>query len=398
MQAQRRFNPALLLRYLLTYAGIFLLVVGLLLLLRKEVLSVTRRNVLASRQLRVQEGMDRFSELTSRMLATLYILRNDPDVQRLMALSGTADTPYVPHILGAQKMVSYVKTLLSDDILSCYVVFRHNDLLISNTTSGSSNPTQYGRILSYSSLDGIAWYARLFASPLDVSFWPETTVLVPHLGFETGTRGLTCVVKLKDRTTLSAMGALAFLLDKDRMADLLIGDEFRSDAALSLMDSAGTALLEYGASPLPLTPEALAGGETLMLSGEPHILLSAASPLFELSAWVAIPSRLIDQQVGEVLRLISLYIWLGLAAGLAVVLLYASRHYVQVTRLLNVSQQVAQREYRHINEYRFIGDVLRDIASANDAASQRLVLIENERRMRLLEDACLRGLNASLPQ
>lgn len=387
-----RFNPGLLLRYLLTYMGIFVLVVGLLLLLRHEVLTVTRRNVLSSSQMRMQEGIDRMTGLTARMLSTTYLLQDHQDVQRLMSLSGSADAKNVPYILGTGKMVYYAKTLLGDDVLFAYLVFRNNDLLITNTTSDLSSPGHYGRLLSYGRLDGIAWRARLFAAVQDVSFWPEETVALNHLGSESSKRAVTCVVKLKDRITLIPMGALAFMLEKDDLIDMLVGDELRESASIFLYDGMGDLLLQQGPVQAVPPPGMARSGETVQIDGNPHILLSASGNSFELSIQVAIPSRLIDRQVAQVLRLITLYIWCGLLAGLVLALLYAARQYAQVTRLLTVSQQITDKEFGHMNEYRFIGDVLRDISSARDASAQRILYLENEQRSRLLENACLRGL------
>lgn len=387
-----RFKPGLLLRYLLTYMGIFVLVVGLLLLLRREVLTVTRRNVLSSSQTRMQEGIERMTELTARMLSTTYLLQDHQDVQRLMSLSGSADAKSVPYILGTGKMVYYAKTLLGDDVLFTYLVFRNNDLLITNTTSGLSSPAHYGRLLSYGRLDGIAWYARLFAAAQDVSFWPEETVALNYLGNESSKRAVTCVVKLKDRITLIPMGALAFMLDKDDVVNMLMGEELRESASLFLYDGTGTLLLQQGQLQTVLPPGVAKSGDTVDVEGDPHILLTASGSSFDLNSQVMIPSRLIDQQVAQVLRLITLYIWYGLLAGLVLVLLYAARQYAQVTRLLTVSQQITDKEYGRMNEYRFIGDVLRDISGARDASAQRILYLENEQRSRLLENACLRGL------
>lgn len=376
-------NTKLFWKYIRNYCGITLLVTLLLIPVYYTVYSSARDIIIGNARSNLEAVTMDLDNRISQMENFSDLICQESNVKKIAAIDGKPAVEDYFSLRKGSEAVSTAQLFITDERGGQYVIFRNNDVVLSNAGALSDTEIQNYEYYVPQGEDFSTWKEQLFRDPQKIQYFSQQTILWEN---QKQMNAIMCITKGPGLVEGYDVASI-FLLDTNSWGDGLKNP--RKDF-LYMMDNSGQMLFQAGNT--ENIPPSFNGIENnIRINGSRYTILEKQCPQSGLSVVVGISNQTIRNQISSIHRLIGLYLILALLGILIFCAWFAAQKAVRMQRLLRSLRRKDSLK-RGVNEYDYISTAVREILNDNDNYRQQLDEMKNSIRNSLLERMLVRGI------
>ena len=358
---------------------------------------ILERKVLESNQLRLQEGVNEVDQNISKMLFIDNIISANTYFSRLVHTEGSLLPNEFLNLAYARDQLSEFGNLYTFSPYF-FVLFQDNDCYVSSYQCSEFFADKfYSRFLVAQDLDGTQMDAGTFREQLfgasssyirlgSITYYQNGS---PH----TLEHPLLYLPGYFSGTSLREQGyRLAFVLDSDTIMRRLLTEDSINYGFIQISDASGNVLLRYGEE-VSLLDDADSSSSQLLGEKGAYYLLSYQA---EESGWnvvIGYPQSLITDEVSVLMKIIVIYILLGVAIVLILTLFFSYHQYRSVKKLfVAVPEEKKSLAAQARNEYDTLSRVFHEVTQNAYQYKEQAETLNQQNRAIMLENLIVRGI------
>lgn len=347
------------------YVGIFCLLLLLLVPMVVQSYRMAKQLSIDTFQTKLSQGLDGFETQILRANQITKILQQDEVFYNLLLLEAEPDSPDYPDFKKLQEELS-IWSLTIDMMEDSYILYRKNDLYLSNRLSAVDYREVYPKYLQFGEQSVEDWRMSMFEENHYFRLLPTTSVYSSY-HFPTNYQGIPLVINASHSRTSNSV--LVFLFDQDKVMDSMLAEEEQNDCSLTLR-YADSVIFSTAAS----------------AESEKAIRIDSTSAGGILEASLEIPETYFYGKLRSVINVLILYVAGGLAL---IVVLLGSLLLMESRRTGKMLRSVSQRTglpFGSRNEYDFISNAMDMIYRTSEERQQSINRMTSHIRKTALEN------------
>lgn len=381
------FEYRIFLKYLFMYLCIVAAFILLLIPIYTTVYQVVKNNTVQNEADKVWENVYVLDSKIEKLTTISTHIQNDSDFLKLNNITGEPQNSEYVYLAQAQQTLNDLRQQYDIDLFA-YVIFRNNEIFISESKVAPDYKSIYDTYLKYEKIteENIRDYA--FHTGMDMLFLPVQRIV--YVNGET-INGLTCIVKGATKGYGANDYAVVFTIDVNDFAGSVaseqIGDEF-----LQITDNRGTLLLNQGDIESALQIEGTAI-QDYQINGnsDTYTLIPARTEYGDLSIIKGIRATVFERMIVSVLRIIQIYIVIAIILALMLSLLLSFRQFSGIRKVLELIR-TRPNAWKGRNEYKYIYSSVKDLSEENKKYESDIIEIKASMKNRLIEKMFLQGI------
>lgn len=358
--------------------------------------SIIERKVLESNHLKLQEGVNEIDQNISKMQLIDSIVSGSSYFNRLMHTDGGMQYGEYMNLAYARDQLAELNYIYTFSPYF-FVLFQDNDFIVSSSQCCEFFSTDYYSVFmsargengtpldadtfkeqvfrmssSYMKLDSLSYFYNGTSRTLDHPFLYSPSRVVFPFQQTGGYR-------------------LVFALDSSSLLQLLLTEEVRQSGFARITDPDGNILYDHGQEVSLLDKNPTSG--LVKGTSDSYNLLSYQAKESGLHVTVGYPQSIITGEVSLLMKLIILYVFLGLLVVLILTLFFSYHHYNSVKKLfVAVPEDKRTLAYQSHNEYDTLGRVFHEITQNMDTYKTQLDTLDKQNQAIMLENLIVRGV------
>lgn len=351
------------------------------------VYQVVKNNTVQNEADKVWENVYVLDSKIEKLTTISTHIQNDSDFLKLNNITGEPQNSEYVYLAQAQQTLNDLRQQYDIDLFA-YVMFRNNEIFISESKVAPNYKSIYDTYLKYEKIteENIRDYA--FHTGMDMLFLP-----VQRIVYVNGEiiNGLTCIVKGATKGYGANDYAVVFTIDVNDFAGSVaseqVGDEF-----LQITDSRGNLLLNQGNIESALQIEGTAI-QDYQINGDSdtYTLIPARTEYGDLSIIKGIRATVFERMIVSVLRIIQIYIVIAIILALMLSLLLSFRQFSGIRKVLELIR-TRPNAWKGRNEYKYIYSSVKDLSEENKRYESDIIEIKASMKNRLIEKMFLQGI------
>lgn len=381
-------------RYCFKCLVIFLIILAACIPIVAAAYRTIEQQVIDTAELRLQEGIQKIDHHLEQMIQIAQNVKSDEHFEIINRTAGELPADRYLDLAWANQ---YLKDIGIGTSFSPYIfaLFKKNDVLISSAQcSGDFSDSYYGTLFTIQD-DGKRYTAeeiraRILGQESLYSFWgTDQTEFWSENSMRTVKQAILCLVRGNGKNSLKASYVMGFLLDPTKIVEEILMGQMGADSIVRIMDAAGETLLYQGEG--SEIPADMAEGTIQMKTGTYQVISQTAKEM----GWkvqIGVPQEMITGQVKDLIRLILLYVAVGILLLLAAVLTLLYRQYISVRKLLLLCPEKKEEWKKNKNEYEILASVMTKMRENEDQFRESLEQITRQNQTILMENFIVRGI------
>lgn len=357
---------------------------------------IIERKVLESSHLKLQEGINEIDQNISKMQLIDSIVSGSTYFNRLMHTNGSMYYGEYMNLAYARNQLSELNYIYTFSPYF-FVLFQDNDFFVSSSQCSETFSTDYYSLfLSVSGQGGEELEPQTFKENLFLMSSPYMKLDSISYFYNGTSRTLSEPILYSPTHPVysfqqSGDYRLVFVLDSDSLLRLLLTEESIQSGFARLTDADGTVLYDYGEEVSLLDSDA--SSSLVRGVSDSYYLLSYQAEESGLHITIGYPQSIITGEVSLLMKLIVLYVFLGLLVVLILTLFFSYHHYSSVKKLfVAVPEDKRSLAYQSHNEYDTLGRVFHEISQNMDTYKTQLTILDKQNQAIMLENLIVRGI------
>lgn len=390
MVCQKMKNKKLFLKYLGRYCGIFVIVLISSLLLVMRAYQITERNVMEENTWRLQSGLDKLENQLTRMSSMTETLRQVTSLNYLKSVEGELKISEYVYLNALEEQLKNI-SILYDFASMEFMMFQNNDCYISNTQVTDAFQNYYGEFFQFEGISARDFKQIVFGQEQKMYLMPGEYLKYNKYGIMTETENpILCVIRPSlggQASLVDESVAVVFVIEQEKILDLLLGNEGDRKAVLQLYDSGDNLVFGSGTAQDGDGQRAFSEGDKSYRYAD----YEGSEKILKVKAGFS--SETVQRYILELMGMLILYVFLGLGAAVVLSLILAGREYRSMHGLITdvVSKSDAEVTTAK-NEYDLLSQSFSQMAQTREEYRTKVTLLENQMKNSILENALLQGL------
>ncbi len=381
------------------YMARYLLVIGLVLLCAIPfgvmAYRYIREYTISKTITRVERQVQNLDSQIEKMHLIATMMGEDEHLLGLASVRGEIPSERYLYMNYVRKRLFEIENIY-DFASTSFVIFRHNPAFVSQSQVDKDWYDYYGSFLSAEGYDAEA-FLQLLREPWEDS--PYRVVNGIRYYDSQMENELEQAVIYKEVLTaggssFSGNSVIVFLIDREKMIDMLLDGEDREHTLLLITDRAGQAVVTSGeaiaqAADLGGTKEGKA-----RIDGRDYWVIRCKGDDSGLTVTVGYPMETIADQLQAILRLLLLYVLLGCAGAVVITIMFTWHWFKPMRKVLDEVENLEDIHVEKENEYDYIRESILKLVSAKDEAELKILLADAENQAIMLENVFIRGFSS----
>lgn len=383
MKERKEFEFRLFFKYLFMYLCIAVAFILLLIPIYVTMYQVTKTNVIENESETVFENTAVLDTKIEKITTISMHIKNDSNFLRLSSIGKDPGANEYFYFTQAQERLNELRQKYDLDLYA-YVLFRNNDIFISESKVSPDYKNIFDTYLKYESMDAALLRKEALDTGKEIEFIPIQNIA--YLNGES-VNGMTCIYKAKKYNNVDF--AMIYTID---MSTLLrsLGLKDGGDEFLQITDREGEVLFNYNYDGPAIQLEGY-DIQNYHLKGENYTLIPAQTEYGNLNIIQGIKSTVFDEKIMDVLRVIQTYIILAILLALTLSLLMSFKQFNGISQILKVIR-IKPETMKGKNEYKYIFSSVKNLSDENKRYEADIVAIRDSLKNRLVEKMFMQGI------
>ena len=371
-------------KYLLPLLLSFLLMLPLL----AEAYRMTYEKSLQATRNNARDTLQQLDEQILSIQELSSFLLHERNFQNLLLVNGEprpGDYIYMNQIQDQLSRLSVAKS----DAVEMFLLFRDNDIYISNHISSDNFQTVYPSMLQYGEISAAQYREALMSERFSTRLFSQQDIYSRYYG-RGNFSGITCVVNNSSYEFTYPSSVLVGIIDCDTILQKIWGPGEQSGDLILLSDSSGSLLMSsHYDSSVPLSQ----GQERISINGCEYLLVTEQSGAFGLQLTVGIPLRQFYHDLLPMVQVFLLFTLLGVTTALILSVVFSLREASSMAGLVENAAQTANTSFQgQKNEIAFVSSAIRRIGDVNAQQMERIQALHDSIRICMLENLLVMGV------
>ncbi len=367
----------LFIRVLLTYFVLAAAMAWPYIPIYRAVYDIARDGVVKDSFNTMQAGFRDINEKIDTIYKNAYALQADASIRKLTHVSSPLKSSDYFTLLNAQRLLRSV-TFTSDILFSSYLVFRENDVTLTNTQMFTDSGNMF---TMYNNIPGMTyekWREYLLDNESRMVLKPGIPVEYRYSVLDKPQKLdiIHCIISLPIDNLVYKDSAFVAMLDVSSILNALASEDIRNEGFLCLTDRNGTPLYAYRWDGDVL--ETSGRIEERTINGVQTTLLTVSDEESRIKVVAGIPSRVFAKKVDFVTGYLLIFLLSAILLGLFVSLFLARRQSRPLQSILDaIGGLFSHRDPSPGDPYLYIKDAFTEMNTSNQQY-QRQIAVMNE--------------------
>jgi len=380
----------LFIRFLLTYFVLAAAMAWPYIPIYNAAYGIARDGVVKDSFNTMQAGFRDINEKIDTIYKNAYALQADTSIRKLTHVSSPLKSSDHFTLLNAQRLLRSV-TFTSDILFSSYLVFRKNDVTLTNTQMFTDSGNMFSL---YNNIPGMTyekWRKYLLDNDSRMVLKPSVPVEYRYSVLDRPQKLdiIHCIISLPIDNLVYKDSAFVAMLDVPSILNVLASEDVRNEGFLCLSDRNGTPLYTYRWDGEVL--ETTGRIEERRINGVKTTLLTVSDEESRIQVIAGIPSRVFAEKVDFVTRYLLVFLLSAILLGLFVSLYLARRQSRPLQGILDaIGGLFTQRASSPGDPYSYIKDAFTEMNTSNQQYQRQIAVMNETVRIgmtyRLLQD------------
>jgi len=383
--------------YLFKYLLAFLLIFSFSFI----IFSVSRNNIktyiLKQTNTELQDGIHTMKEALDKMTLTSQLVYQNTDFQKLILFEEDTDTPQILLKLRNSNDHFAETCSLISDIPYAFILFRNNNLFLSNIRSNCSFDNYYGEFLHIHLPDAElsdtnSLKKLLFEKHQSKHFFIPTQSITYTTEVDNTLEDAILYLTNGSFSYTYSSHIFCYVLSKDMMINYLFSPKFADDGFIYIQDAySGTKLFSHGNIPeiVKFTEAPIATNDV----PDYYITqITEKNPNWHIT--LGITTSYINRQVSSAQNLLLIYLFLGLVVVLILALYFSLTRYYGFKQTLSTfpTEEITQPNQKSNSDYKLLIHNITQLEASKQSYLSQLEELQNLNQSILLENLMTRGV------
>lgn len=361
--------------------------------------SLEKRNILERNENILMESIGKVEEILHSLYAFSSALRSNDSLRALRGISGNEKLPADKYVFMnyLQKDLSYIQ-MISNISAVDFVLFRDNQVFVSNTQSSDNFEEYYGVYLQAENQTAEEFKHEIMNCRGQITCKSYSEIEVYHYGQERLKNPLVVIARIMtSNRVIDRSTAFVFIIEREELYRQLFSQEEMGNL-ICICGSSGDILASYGENAgmlkeyLDMDSEK---NETVSIDGEGYYLLKASEEFNGNTILFGIPARQVRIQTIRLLKVMLTVLIFVVLISFAEILFFSYRKSSSMQGLLDDINKHSQIAFANGDEYKFIKENVGLLASSRDAYRTDLANLRSQMRNQILEQMFLQEMISS---
>lgn len=374
-------------KYIMRYIVIIAIILVSSLPILRGAYDLAEKNILNQTTARVENGMEVLTNELQRMYSLTSIMQDNKYFKELQNVKGELPREKYVYMTYLADQVMSTNVLMDFTPLN-FLIFRDNDVFISNKTVSAEFGSYYDDFLNINGYTAQEFHALAFDNSKSSQFFRVDSMHLPVADQPIVIDDpVICIMHpYSSSRIINERAAMVFVIEYDTLVELFSQGGQLPDERVEILESRNNQLFSLGS---------LQSEEAFIVNNAQYQAFVHEDETFPVQVNYGVPKSAIDEEVVDIMRIFYIYLFIGVIVIIALSLVFSYTQYVPVQNLLNIftPEGGEGKSYPSRNEFGFISSSVENIIHANDEYRLRLDLLDNQMKVSMLENVLLRGVH-----
>ena len=338
----------------------------------------------------LKSGITEIENNIQKMNMISLMISEEPNLRSLKQIAGDITTDKVLNMKYLADQMFDLKCIY-DFSLMFFVMFYNNDAFVSTDQVSDSFSKYYGRFFEADKMTGDEFKKVIFDKQRKTPF-----IYVEQLKYYITNREMitkNAVLYVEpielDITVSTNKAVMVFILDEKKLVETLLSTESIKNGLTRITDGSGNVIVNYGNS--ADTPDDIKNKAYIKNGNETLKLLTYDNIKKDLTITVGFPMSLINQQMKDIIRLLFIYLSIGIIFALVLTVVFSVHWYAPYGTMLKEVARFGTGNTKRKNEFDFIRESILNLVSAKDELETKILLANTQKQAIMLENIFIKG-------